>query len=115
MNMSGGKPQVIEAFDQSGSSPPVWPGRNSTPSAADLGIIPVNRRHGLPSSAWLTADDAAAYLRVSTQSIYDACRTGGLRHYRLGGRRNIRLRQSDLDAWMTAFSVQPRRKASHAL
>jgi excisionase family DNA binding protein len=114
MNTSESTLPLIEAFSQSGSSPPVLPSRNSAPSPANFGIASVSRHHGPPATVWLTAEEAAAYLRVSTQSIYDACRTGGLRHHRLGGRRNIRLRQSDLDAWMTSFSVQPRRRASHA-
>jgi excisionase family DNA binding protein len=49
---------------------------------------------------WLTVAEAAGYLRVNPDFIYDACATGELQHVRLGGRRSIRVRREWLDAWM---------------
>ena len=73
----------------------------------------VGLRHGLQSiegdrkmpvaelnTPWLTVAEAAKYLSVNADFIYDACATGGLRHARLGGRRSIRTRQKWLDDWM---------------
>lgn len=135
--------QLIEAFDQSGASPPqgvlpdwattfslshIYSGvgsaaehrlflppallkdRTSQPtSSAGVGLT-----GSLETEDWLTVSEAAAYLRVSTQTIYDACSVGGLRHFRLAGRRNIRLRRSDLNAWMSRFLAQNIAEAIHA-
>lgn len=50
---------------------------------------------------WLTAREAAVRLRVSVETIYDACNAGGLTHSRIGGRRSIRIKPEWLDSWMT--------------
>lgn len=49
-------------------------------------------------TTWITPREAAAYLGVGVETIYDACAAGGLKHSRLG-RRTIRLRREWLDAW----------------
>jgi excisionase family DNA binding protein len=53
---------------------------------------------------WLSAQQAADFISVSKEYIYDACRVGGLRHTRLGGKRNIRLRRDWITDWMTEHS-----------
>jgi excisionase family DNA binding protein len=50
---------------------------------------------------WLSPAAAARYLGVSAQFIYDACASKGLRHAKLAGRRNIRIRPEWLDTWMS--------------
>jgi excisionase family DNA binding protein len=57
------------------------------------------------SSPWLTAEQAAARALVSSRTIYAACRTGQLRHARVGGRRDIRLRAEWIDAWLDDTSI----------
>ncbi len=57
------------------------------------------------TTEWLDPASAARRIGVNRQLIYDAIATGGLKHVRLGGRRNIRIRLSDLDAWMVAREV----------
>ena len=54
----------------------------------------------LPGEArgWLTVREAAEYLRVGVDLIYDACAVGGLKHVKLG-HRTIRLRREWVDTW----------------
>ena len=47
---------------------------------------------------WLTIREAAQYLRVGVDLIYDACAVGGLKHVKLG-HRTIRLRREWVDTW----------------
>ena len=70
-------------------APPVYPFSMALPTAdVDAGA----------RTTWITPREAAAYLGVCVESIYDACAAGGLKHSRLG-RRTIRLRREWLDAW----------------
>jgi excisionase family DNA binding protein len=55
--------------------------------------------------AWLTVRDAAQYLRVGVDLIYDACSIGGLKHVKLG-HRTIRLRREWLDTWADGKAKQ---------
>lgn len=48
--------------------------------------------------AWLTPQEAAAYLRVGIDTIYDACADGRLKHSKLGYR-TIRLKRAWIDEW----------------
>ncbi len=50
------------------------------------------------SVTWMTIQDAATYLGVGVDIIYDACSGGGLRHARFG-HRTIRLRREWIDQW----------------
>jgi excisionase family DNA binding protein len=59
-----------------------------------------------PCSPWLTVDQAAARALVSRRTIYTACRDRQLRHARVGGRRDIRLRAEWIDAWLDASAPQ---------
>ena len=52
---------------------------------------------------WIAPREAAEYLGVGVDIIYDACAAGGLKHARLG-HRTIRLRREWLDAWAEALT-----------
>jgi excisionase family DNA binding protein len=55
-------------------------------------------------SPWLRVKEAAAYAKVSEKLIYHNIKLGRLRAARLGVRRDIRILQDWLDAWMFACS-----------
>jgi len=61
----------------------------------------------MPKSEWLTAGEAAAYLRVKPRSLLLWVRQGKVRGYALSGtkRRIWRFRKEDLDAGLTGSSV----------
>lgn len=52
----------------------------------------------IPESIWMTPRQAAEYLGVGVDTIYDACAAGGLKHVKLGYR-TIRLRRDWIDRW----------------
>ena len=54
---------------------------------------------------WLTVREAAQYLRVGVDLIYDACAIGGLKHVKLG-HRTIRLRREWVDTWADGKAKQ---------
>jgi len=58
-------------------------------------------------SEWLTADEAAAYLKVKTRSLLLWVRQGKMRAYALSGiaRRIWRFRKEDLDSHLLANPV----------
>ena len=47
---------------------------------------------------WMTLRQAADYLGVGIDTIYDACAAGGLKHVKLGYR-TIRVRREWIDRW----------------
>jgi excisionase family DNA binding protein len=49
-------------------------------------------------SAWITPRQAAAYLGVGVDTIYEACAAADLKHVKLGYR-TIRLRREWIDRW----------------
>jgi excisionase family DNA binding protein len=49
-------------------------------------------------STWMTPRQAADYLGVGIDTIYDACAAGGLKHVKLG-HRTLRVRREWVDAW----------------
>ena len=51
------------------------------------------------ASSWMTPRQAADYLGVSVDTIYDACAGSGLKHAKLG-HRTIRLRREWVDRWV---------------
>jgi excisionase family DNA binding protein len=63
------------------------------------------------TSPWLTVDEAAARLRVSTKTIYREVQCGRLRAARIGGRRSLRFLSEWLDSYAIATSkpVEERR------
>ena len=60
-----------------------------------------------PHSAWLTAAEAARYLKIKTRTILFWARSGRIKAYSLTGhrRRVWRFRQCDLDAALFASAV----------
>ena len=54
----------------------------------------------------LSAKEAAAYLGVSTRTLYACCRSDGLRHARITQTRGgvMRFRRSWLDGWMESHA-----------
>ncbi len=64
--------------------------------------------------AWLTAAEAAAYLKVEPRTLLSWVRQGKVRGYSLSGtRRHVwRFRPTDLDAMLTAPSVAVNRRNS---
>jgi excisionase family DNA binding protein len=63
----------------------------------------------LPQSDWLTASEAAVYLKVKLRSLLLWVRQGKLQAYALSGtkRRIWRFRKEDLDAALLASPVIP--------
>jgi excisionase family DNA binding protein len=49
-------------------------------------------------SSWITPRQAAAYLGVGVDTIYEACAAADLKHVKLGYR-TIRLRREWIDLW----------------
>ena len=58
---------------------------------------------GAPSP-WLDVKAAAARASLSADTIYTACERRELRHVKIGGRRNIRVRPEWIDAWLEAHT-----------
>jgi len=56
----------------------------------------------------LTVKETATQLRVSGSTVFNLCSRKLLGHVRIGvGRGAIRIRQSDIDAYLTQRSVEP--------
>ena len=49
---------------------------------------------------WLNIDEAATYLRVSERTMRRAVAHSEVKAYRVGGRRDLRFRREDLDAYL---------------
>src|SRR5262249_36837626 len=61
----------------------------------------------------LTVKQAAERLQVAATTIYNLCARKVLRHIRVGrGRGTIRIRQTDLDAFLEVATVQPAEPAA---
>ena len=59
-------------------------------------------------TAWLTAAEAAEYVRVSEWTIRAAVKAGDLEAYPVGKGRSYRLTAGDIDNWMRSRSWEPR-------
>ena len=57
---------------------------------------------GTPASPWLTAAEAAAYLRRGRRFVLREIHCGRLRAARIGGRGEILTKAEWCDAWVTA-------------
>lgn len=62
----------------------------------------LSHMEGLPElhDEWLTAAEAAAYLKVSKATLYRLCAQGVLPFYTIGGKTDRRFKRSELDAAM---------------
>lgn len=59
---------------------------------------PPSVRPGAIETSWMAPRQAAAYLGVGVDTIYEACATDALKHVKLGYR-TIRVRREWIDAW----------------
>ena len=60
-------------------------------------------------TTWQTVQDAAEYVKVSTDVIRAAVKCGDLPAYPVGsGRREYRLTAKDVDEWMMSRSWEPK-------
>lgn len=57
----------------------------------------------LAARPWITIKEAAEYLGVGVDTIYDACARRGLKHVKFG-HSTIRLRVEWVDAWAETLS-----------
>lgn len=60
-----------------------------------------------PASPWWTALQAAEYMGCGLKLVYTLCRSGKLRHAKIGGRRDIGTRAEWCDECLMAH-VEPR-------
>jgi excisionase family DNA binding protein len=58
-------------------------------------------------SSWVTPREAAAYLGVGVDTIYEACAAADLKHVKLGYR-TIRLRREWIDTWAEKHATPAR-------
>jgi excisionase family DNA binding protein len=61
----------------------------------------------LRESSWVTPREAAAYLGVGVDTIYEACAAADLKHVKLGYR-TIRLRREWIDIWAEKHATPAR-------
>jgi len=66
--------------------------------------------HQSPASPWRTVEQAAARAQVGKRTIYHEVAAGRLRAARVGGRRELRLRDEWIDLWLEQ-SAEPREAA----
>jgi len=59
---------------------------------------PNPRRSPRMTGPWITVKEAAAYLHVGVDTIYEACAARGMKHSKIG-HSTIRLRREWVDAW----------------
>jgi excisionase family DNA binding protein len=59
------------------------------------------------NAVWMTPHEAAEYLHVGVDTIYDACVDGRLKHTKLGYR-TIRVKRAWIDEWVESHA-EPRR------
>ncbi len=64
------------------------------------------------SPEWLTIEQAARWLQVSTKTIRRYIEAGSLPAINLGGRA-IRIRRQDLDAWLQTRRIEPGASLRH--
>lgn len=60
---------------------------------------------------WLTAKQAASRAQVTVDTIYREVKAGRLRAARIGGR-NLRFRESYIDAWLERPQLEPTEQAA---
>ena len=59
---------------------------------------------------YLTVEDLAAYLAVSTSYIYKLIEKGRIPHTPLNGKQTYRFDVKEIDEWMKEQTIKPRRK-----
>jgi excisionase family DNA binding protein len=61
-------------------------------------------QHDRHESPWITAQEAAEYLSVGVDAIYEACASKGLKHVKLG-RSTLRLKREWVDRWAESLAT----------
>jgi excisionase family DNA binding protein len=59
-------------------------------------------------TVWHTVKTGAAHAKVSADLVRSAVIAGDLQAFAIGTGRDYRLREEDIDAWMTSRSYEPR-------
>jgi len=59
-------------------------------------------------TVWHTAKTGAAHAKLSPDLIRAAVTAGDLQAFAIGTGRDYRLREEDIDAWLTSRSYEPR-------
>ncbi|HKW00711.1 MAG TPA: helix-turn-helix domain-containing protein [Vicinamibacterales bacterium] len=57
-------------------------------------------------TTWLTPREAAQYARLNEVTLRRAVKSGDLTAFRVNGKRQVRFRAVDLDAWLAKHQVQ---------
>lgn len=60
-------------------------------------------------TVWHTATTGAEHVKVNPNTIREAVKNGDLEAYPVGKGREYRLREEDIDAWMTNRSYEPKK------
>ena len=101
---TGGQQRVTQALVVAGGSSATAP--SMLPTANRPSALATQGGNAAPAtpSPWLTADEAAGYLRTSAKTVYRLAKQGYLRHAKIGGRRELRFRADWLDEHLLATS-----------
>lgn len=59
-------------------------------------------------TVWHNVKSGAAHVRVSPDLIREAVKNGDLQAFAVGKGREFRLREADIDEWMSSRSWEPR-------
>lgn len=73
-----------------------------------MGDVVTTAPAALPSTPWLTVEQAAKHAQVGARLIYREVNAGRLRAARIGGRRELRLRVEWLDEWLERTAAEVR-------
>lgn len=97
-----------------GTSPNYKPSRQEVPHGSALALLSRDLMN-IPTSNWLTATEAAGYLKVEPRTLLMWARQGKVRGHVLSGTRRVtwRFRAEDLDAMLTAPSVALSKRRIH--
>jgi excisionase family DNA binding protein len=98
--MEQSKSCELSPFVLSGSSPPSSDSERVSQNHQDT----IGRQKVVqPSGEWLTAEEAACYLRCAVKTLYNSKSKGDIKAYNCGGKKKGKLlfKKSDLDAFIT--------------
>lgn len=93
-------PAEIEATHRLASQPESGDARHAR---VGHGGLPQPAGPSVIETSWMTPRQAAAYLGVGVDTIYEACATDELKHVKLGYR-TIRVRREWIDVWAERYA-----------